>query len=116
MRGLPPFPPLPPFPWFFDCACCTFLRPSSLSSVFSFQAPAILVRGGIGFLPAAFDERGGLAGYSGSNCGAGAGNGPGVSCARTNPGAASAHAPNKNIKPTFVPVPLFIIILVAHII
>jgi hypothetical protein len=74
------------------------------------------VRGGIGLLPAASDVCVGAAGSSGSNCGGGAGNGPGVSCALNSPGAPSAHAANKHIKPTFVPVPLFIIILVAHII
>jgi hypothetical protein len=89
------------------------LRPSSLSSVFSFQAPAILVRGGIGLLLAVSDERAAAAGSSGSNCGGGAGNGPGVSCALTNPGATPAK---KQTKPTTILTLRLIIILVAHFI
>lgn len=73
----------------------------------------MLVRGGIGLLPVASDERVGAAGSSGSNCGGGAGNGPGVSCARTSPGATAAK---KQIKPTTMLALLFIIVLVAHII
>jgi hypothetical protein len=88
------------------------LRPSSLSSVFSFQAPTILVRGGIGLLLAVSDERDGAAGSSGSSCGGGAGKGPGVSCARNNPGAAAAK---KQTKLTTILTLLFIFILVAHI-
>jgi hypothetical protein len=52
------------------------------------------------------------AGSSGSNCGGGAGNGPGVSCARNNPGAPAAK---KQTKLTTILTLLFIFILVAHI-
>jgi hypothetical protein len=62
------------------------------------------------------DERDGAAGSSGSNCGGGAGNGPGVSCALASPGAAKVPAANMQIKPTAMLTLLFIIILVAHII
>jgi hypothetical protein len=89
------------------------LRPSSLSSVFSFHAPAILVRGGIGLLLADTSGERDAAGSSGSNCGGGAGNGPGVSCALTNPGAAAAK---KQTKPTTILTLRLIIILVAHFI
>ena len=44
-------------------------------------------------------------GSSGSNCGGAAGNGPGVSCALTNPGATAA---NKQTKPTIIATLLFI--------
>src|ERR1700735_3680652 len=110
MRGLP-FPPFPPFPWLFDCACCTFLRPSSLSSTFSFHAPAILVRGGIGLLLADASGERDAAGSSGSNCGGGAGNGPGVSCARTSPGAARLAAPSMQIKLATIVILFLIVIL-----
>jgi hypothetical protein len=73
----------------------------------------MLVRGGIGLVPAASDERVGAAGSSGSNCGGGAGKGPGVSCALNNPGAAAAK---KQTKTTTSLTLLFIIVLVAHII
>jgi hypothetical protein len=69
------------------------------------------VRGGIGLLLTVSDERVGAAGSSGSNCGGGAGNGPGLSCALTNPGATAAK---KQTKPTTFATLLFIIILVAH--
>jgi hypothetical protein len=80
--------------------------------VFSFQAPAILVRGGIGLLLADTSGERDAAGSSGSNCGGGAGSGPGVSCALTGPGAAAAK---KQTKLTTILTLLFIFILVAHI-
>jgi hypothetical protein len=71
------------------------------------------VRGGIGLLLAGISGERDASGSSGSNCGGAAGNGPGVSCARNNPGAAAAK---KQIKPATKLALLFIImILVAHI-
>ena len=72
----------------------------------------MLVRGGIGLLLADTSGERDAAGSSGSNCGGGAGNGPGVSCALTNPGAPAAK---KQTKPTAILTLLFIFILVAHI-
>jgi hypothetical protein len=56
------------------------------------------------------------AGSSGSNCGGAAGNGPGVSCARTSPGADRVPAANMQTKLTTILTLLFIIFLFAHII
>jgi hypothetical protein len=71
----------------------------------------MLVRGATGLLLAVSGERIGAAGSSGSSCGGGAGNGPGVSCARNNPGAANPPATKKQDKTTTISILHFIIIL-----
>jgi len=53
------------------------------------------------------------AGSSGSICGGGAGNGPGVSCARTTRGALNTPAAKTQTKPAVI-VSLFLIIILTH--
>src|SRR6266850_8349301 len=89
MRTPPrPPPPPPPLPLSAPRASCIFLRGSSLSSRFSFQAPRIDVRGFTGALCSA-----GRASGDDGGCGCAAGNGPAGACALAPAGQPATTSP-----------------------